>query len=182
MNDAQRKLVEENTGIVFAVVSREFLDKCAQGYRDEMVSIGNEALCRSAIEYDASKGVKYCTFAWRCVENAIRTFFRGERKRENDISLEKVKFMLESGDDITDRLANTDLLHSACDNVKKRIKKKDSVTMTVLNGMREGLTPRQISDKYGCAWRSTSVLYSKLMYMVAEEGRRLLEDNEGHRA
>lgn len=68
--------VTEFNFIVYDVVARVtnagytfFLGK---DYRKDLLAVGDLALCEAAKEFDKSRGVKFSTYAYRVVDNAVR--------------------------------------------------------------------------------------------------------------
>lgn len=61
LNDAQRKLIEDNIGLVYKVINDKGL-----GNDEEALSFGFYGLCRAAENYIPSKGT-FCTYAYNII-------------------------------------------------------------------------------------------------------------------
>ena len=70
LTDEQRKLVEENTRIVYFALRREFGDEFVCD--EDNISEGFYALCRAAMMFDPEKGYKFSSYAYKAVVNRIR--------------------------------------------------------------------------------------------------------------
>lgn len=81
LNDAQRKLVEENIGLVVYTLRREFGQAYASD--DDNISEGMYALCRAAACYDSAAGAKFTTYAYRAIKTWAHVMARsaGMKKR-----------------------------------------------------------------------------------------------------
>ena len=93
MNDAQRKLAEDNLKLVYALVSREY--PTFRGDED-IIQSGILGLCRAAMRWDESKGVKFSTYACGCIRNGIRQELRMRQTPVEVVSLDQPV-----GDDLT---------------------------------------------------------------------------------
>lgn len=82
LNDAQRKLVEDNIGLVVYTLRREFGDAYAND--DDNVAEGMYALCRAAACFDAGAGTKFSVYAYRAIKNWMHVIARnaGMQKRK----------------------------------------------------------------------------------------------------
>lgn len=81
MTDAQRALAERNLPLVTWVLQ----NRVAWWRRDEyedMFQIGAIGLCKAAMTYDESRGVRFGTYACECIAGEIWNYIRPRRKRE----------------------------------------------------------------------------------------------------
>lgn len=71
----ESELIEEYSWIVWAVVSRiinaGFTFFMVSDHREELEAVGNLALCYAAASYKKSRGIKFSTYAYTCVNNAV---------------------------------------------------------------------------------------------------------------
>lgn len=58
----------------------ETMPTCCGIDRDDYVSVGRMALISARQHYDASRGVAYSTYAWKCARNAMLRLFRQEAR------------------------------------------------------------------------------------------------------
>lgn len=74
LNDAQRRLAEENIGLVYYTLRREFGEKYVRD--KDNIAEGMYALCCAAANYDTGNGVTFATFAYRVIKNRMHTLAR----------------------------------------------------------------------------------------------------------
>lgn len=84
MNDAQRKLAEDNIPLVYYLIAREYP---TYKYDEDLAQVGILGLCKAAMKWDESKGL-FSTFAGQCIRNEIRLEFRSRRKEVDTIPLD----------------------------------------------------------------------------------------------
>ena len=82
--DARNTLIERNLRLVAHIV-KKFENKNIS--QDDLISIGTIGLIKGIDSYNESKKTKITTYAARCIENEILMYFRSNKKRENDVSL-----------------------------------------------------------------------------------------------
>ena len=78
-------LVINNMNLVYGVLNKSFKSYLSnQTVREELVAVGNLALCTSAQTYDPSKGTNFSTYSYICIQREmvkyIKTFERQENK------------------------------------------------------------------------------------------------------
>ena len=83
VTDEQKKLVEENTGLIIAAL-KGMIIKNRDKDIDDFISIGYEALCKAAIHYDEIKG-SFSSFAYSCIRRKLYREAKQEFKREKNI-------------------------------------------------------------------------------------------------
>ena len=101
------KLVLENINLIYYCLKKLNL----YNKLDEYYDIGLIGLVEAVKNYDDSKNVKFSTYAYKCIKNEILAYMRKQNKRKdinNAISLDKVIYSSEKGDDISliDRIPN----------------------------------------------------------------------------
>lgn len=83
---AERKIVEHNMRLV-QFLSNKF--KSAVNDTEDMVSIGSVGLLKAARTFDPCKGIKFATYASRCIKNEILMHLRKEQKAIRNVSLDE---------------------------------------------------------------------------------------------
>ena len=78
-------LVIDNMNLVYGVLNKNFKSYLSnQTVREELVAVGNLALCTSAQSFDSSKGTNFSTYSYICIQREmikyIKTFERQENK------------------------------------------------------------------------------------------------------
>ena len=81
---ARDKLIEHNLRLVSHIVRKYY--SCAES-QDELISIGSIGLIKATDSFKCEFGTRFATYAARCIQNEILMFFRSQKKRESDISI-----------------------------------------------------------------------------------------------
>ena len=76
--------------------------------RDEMISIGTVGLIKAVMTFDYKKGSRFATYAAKCIDNELLMAFRGEKKRNREVSIHEPIGTDKEGNEINilDTLAN----------------------------------------------------------------------------
>ncbi len=82
--NARNTLIERNLRLVAHIV-KKFESKSIS--QDDLISIGTIGLIKGIDSYNDTKKTKITTYAARCIENEILMYFRSNKKRESDVSL-----------------------------------------------------------------------------------------------
>ena len=82
--EARNKLIEHNLRLVAHLV-KKYENKDISS--DDLISIGTIGLIKGIDSYDSSKNIKITTYIAKCAENEILMYFRANKRRNNDISL-----------------------------------------------------------------------------------------------
>ena len=84
--EAKNILIERNLRLVAHVV-KKYSEKGAE--TDDLISIGTIGLIKAITTFDPDKGARLATYAAKCIDNEILMYFRSEKKRSGDISLQE---------------------------------------------------------------------------------------------
>ncbi len=95
LNDAQRKLAEDNIGLVYFTIGKYYSSLTGD---DDVISAGMEGLCIAAEKFDPGRG-KFSTYAVAVIRNLIRTEIRS-RVKHSSVSV-SIDNTLEAEDDDT---------------------------------------------------------------------------------
>jgi len=79
---ARNKLIEHNLRLVAHIV-RKYSSQNTD--KDEQISIGTVGLIKAVDTFDYNKGIKFATYASRCIENEILMDFRITKKSSKDV-------------------------------------------------------------------------------------------------
>lgn len=82
--EARNTLIERNLRLVAHIVKKFESKNISQ---DDLISIGTIGLIKGIDSYNNSRKTKITTYAARCIENEILMYFRSNKKRESDVSL-----------------------------------------------------------------------------------------------
>lgn len=142
VTDEQKKLVENNTGLIMAVL-KKIIIKNKNKDIDDFISIGYEALCTAAINYDSNKG-SFSSLAYSCILHKIYRELKHKYRRENNIvSLEQKIANIENGMTYEDLLSQREELfedkyidHRTAEElvpiINAKLKYKDRMTLVYL--------------------------------------------------
>lgn len=81
---AKAKLIEHNLRLVAHIIKKYYSTTSDQ---DDLVSIGTVGLIKAINTYNADKNIRLSSYASRCIENEILMYYRSQKKRAQDISL-----------------------------------------------------------------------------------------------
>lgn len=84
--EARSKLIEHNLRLVAHVVRKYY---SSYGNADDLVSIGSIGLIKAIDSFDADCGVRFATYAAKCIQNEILMYFRAQRKNGMEISFDE---------------------------------------------------------------------------------------------
>ena len=79
---AREELIRHNLRLVAHIVKKYY---SSTNDHDDLISIGAIGLIKAVESYDCSKGIRFATYASRCIENEILMYFRSLKKSANDV-------------------------------------------------------------------------------------------------
>jgi RNA polymerase sporulation-specific sigma factor len=82
--DSRQKLILHNLRLVSHIV-RKYYSNAPDS--EDLVSIGTIGLVKAVDTYKIESGIRFATYAARCIQNEILMNFRSAKKRLNDVSL-----------------------------------------------------------------------------------------------
>ena len=80
--DAKNSLIEHNLRLVAHIVKKYYTTNCEQ---DDLISIGTIGLIKAVSSFKSDKGIRFATYAARCIENEILMHFRNLKKSAQDL-------------------------------------------------------------------------------------------------
>lgn len=124
--DQQAKdyFIEHNLRLVAHIIKKYYASYKEQ---EDLISIGTIGLIKAVGTFDSNKGIRFATYASRCIENEILMHFRGRKKYAQDLyiqdpidvdtdgnALTLMDIMAQDGDILedVDRKLKSDRLHS----------------------------------------------------------------------
>lgn len=140
---AREKLIEHNLRLVAHIV-KKYDNKNED--TDDLISIGTIGLIKGVDSYSKKKNTRLTTYAARCIENEILMYFRNNKKRSKDISLNESVGFDKEGNEIT----ILDILKTPSPDFALDIHKEDNIED--LKSYLKILTPREseiIKARYG---------------------------------
>ncbi len=121
---ARDYFIEHNLRLVAHIIKKYYASYKEQ---EDLISIGTIGLIKAVGTFDSNKGIRFATYASRCIENEILMHFRGRKKYAQDLyiqdpidvdtdgnSLTLMDIMAQDGDILedVDRKLKSDRLHS----------------------------------------------------------------------
>lgn len=114
-------LAEENMALVYYIISKF---KNTNIDQDELLSVALIGYEKALSKYNPNKNTKFSTFAYRCIQNEIFYFIRGEKKiNEKSISLNATIATDKNGND----LEVSDTIQSEEDTLEEQIIKNETI-------------------------------------------------------
>ena len=141
--EARSKLIEHNLRLVAHIV-KKYDNKNED--TDDLISIGTIGLIKGVDSYSKKKNTRLTTYAARCIENEILMYFRNNKKRSKDISINESIGFDKEGNEIT----ILDILKTPAPDFALDIHKDDNISE--LKTYLSVLTKREkeiISERYG---------------------------------
>ena len=80
--EAKNKLILHNMRLVAHIIKKYYAGSCDQ---DDLISIGTVGLIKAVSTFDYEKGIKFATYASRCIENEILMSFRAQKKQADTV-------------------------------------------------------------------------------------------------
>ncbi|MBE7020750.1 MAG: RNA polymerase sporulation sigma factor SigK [Ruminococcaceae bacterium] len=82
--EARNTLIERNLRLVAFVAKKYY--QSGKDYED-LISIGTIGLIKAINKFDENKGIRFATYAVRCIHNEILMCLRSEKKLVNEVSM-----------------------------------------------------------------------------------------------
>ncbi|MBE6820556.1 MAG: sigma-70 family RNA polymerase sigma factor [Ruminococcaceae bacterium] len=82
--NAKNILIEHNLRLVAHITKKYCTNPNDQ---DDLISIGTIGLIKAVNTFDGAKGIKFATYASKCIENEVLMYFRSQKKSAQDISI-----------------------------------------------------------------------------------------------
>ena len=95
--EARSILIEHNLRLVAHIVKKYD----SKDFSDDLISIGTIGLIKGIDSFKGSKNTRLTTYVARCIENEILMYFRSNKKRNKDISLNESIGFDKEGNEIT---------------------------------------------------------------------------------
>ena len=141
--NARSKLIEHNLRLVAHIV-KKYDNKNED--TDDLISIGTIGLIKGVDSYSKKKNTRLTTYAARCIENEVLMYFRNNKKRSKDISINDSVGFDKEGNEIT----ILDILKTPAPDFALDIHKEDNIAD--LKQYFNVLTDREkeiITERYG---------------------------------
>lgn len=84
--EEKNKLAEENLGLVYAVVNKEFTyEKTTESDRENYIEEGMIGLAKAINTFNTDKGVKFSTYAYTCIKFEINNYVKKQNNHKRKI-------------------------------------------------------------------------------------------------
>ena len=131
--EAQNVLVEHNMRLVVHIAKRY---QTKDG--DELISVGSCGLIKAVNTFDQEKGIRFSTYAAKCICNEILMYIRANKKNVGNVSL----FMPIGSDKEGNEINLSDTLYNEEYSVSDKLE-KEVLTTELKKAMRACLTKRE---------------------------------------
>jgi len=174
LNDAQRRLVEDNVNLVPFCIGKYFPNS-PRRYAEDMMSSGYFGLCCAAARFDSGRNMAFCTYAVACIRWRIFNDLRKERRWTRALNgcseeclsgLESCdKLVFPSHDRVIDRLK---IVKDFIDDQKVTSVLTDLEHQTMLAYFVYGYTFDEIADSRGICHQTASQTVQRAMRKIRE--------------
>lgn len=129
-SDARGKIIEHNLRLVSHIIKKYY---SSYEYPDELLSIGSLGLIKAVDSFKPSFGTRFATYGAKCVQNEILMFFRSNKKRCVEISINDQIDVDKDGNPLTylDIISQSESIENDLD-MKSYIEKARLLVDTVL--------------------------------------------------
>ena len=95
---ARERLISHNLRLVAHIIKKYYSTSKNQ---EDLLSIGTLGLIKAIDTFDAAHGARFATYASKCVQNEILMYFRAQKKRNGEISINETIDMDKDGNPLT---------------------------------------------------------------------------------
>ena len=129
-DSARGKIIEHNLRLVSHIIRKYY---SSYEYPDELLSVGSLGLIKAVDSFKPAFGTRFATYGAKCVQNEILMFFRGNKKRGLEISINDQIDIDKDGNPLTylDIISQTESIENDLD-MKVHIEKIRSLVDSVL--------------------------------------------------
>lgn len=175
---AREIIIEHNIRLVINRVKIVFNNT---GYEEkELIAVGTIGLIKSVDTFDMSRGIKFNTYAIKCIDNEIRMFLRNGKKHKNIDSLDTVLNVDRNGKElkIEDILCDEnadfvseyekEVLYDIVDRIVENLPARDKKIIMLYFGFMDDkpLSQQQIADKLGVSQSYISRLLKQILKRI----------------
>lgn len=168
-------LVTDNMRLVYYLYEKLTKNPLTEKYKDDIVSEGMVGLVKAAKTFDDSHGIKFGTYASRCITNEMLMFIRRMNKQlPHEVSLYAP---IEKDDDghalcYADILSDEDSIPESCIYtavVDTFLAKQSEMDREIINALRQGYKQKEIAEIVGIKQPTVSRRIRKLRLKFRKE-------------
>lgn len=178
--EARNKLVEHNLRLVAHIIKKYYSSIKDQ---EDLISIGTIGLMKAISTFKNDKGVRFATYASRCIENEVLMYFRGQKKSAQDVYISDPIDADKEGNalTLTDIIAD-DLNVADCIDLRLRIEslynyiaqsldERERIIITLRYGLggRSCMTQREVAKKLGISRSYVSRLEKRALQILKKQ-------------
>ncbi len=158
--DARGKLIEHNLRLVAHIVRKYY---ASNKNEDDLISIGTIGLIKSIDSYKIENGVRFATYAAKCIQNEILMYFRSQKKTSQEVSINETIDtdrdgnpltyidIIKCDDTIADDIDAKIKLTKALEYIMKGLGERERDIIIMRYGLdgKKARTQREVSEKLG---------------------------------
>lgn len=178
-NEARNILIEHNLRLVAHIVKKYD----SKDNTDDLISIGTIGLIKGIDSFKGSKNTRLTTYAARCIENEILMYFRNNKKRNKDISINESIGFDKEGNEITildilktpdpDYIGNMDKKNNINELMKylNTLSSREKEILIYRYGLfdKDEITQKEISKKLGISRSYVSRIEKRALTKILRE-------------
>lgn len=158
LTEEQRKLVEENHNLIYGFLNQYKLDD------EDFYDLASIGLCKAAMKYNADRKEKFSTFAYTCMNNEVRYYYKYYECAKKRIPKDDVlsyNLELEDGKEILDGIARDadfsedSLVYLDFDSFKNTLADKER---TIIEYLESDFKTSEIAKEFNCSHQYISQL------------------------
>ena len=178
---AREELILHNLRLVSHIVRKYYSSVKNQ---DDLLSIGSIGLIKAVDSFDEKNGVRFATYASKCIQNEILMYFRSRKKLSNEVSINDTSDVDRDGNPLTyidvisvedntdEELARKILSGKALQLVKAVLTEREREIIALrygLFGVKNPLTQREVALKLGSSRSYVSRLEKGALEKLREQ-------------
>lgn len=177
---AKNILIERNLRLV-AHLAKKYSSSPQDN--DDLISIGTIGLIKGITSFKAEKGTRLATYAARCIENEILMSMRGNKKFQNEVSINDkigvdsegneialIDILEDTSPEISDRVASRMETSRMYECIKKCLTEREAEIISLRFGLggHEEWTQNEVAKKFGISRSYVSRLEKKAILKLRE--------------
>ena len=169
------KLVTDNLRLVYYLYEKLTKNPLTENYKDDIISEGMVGLVKAANTFDDGRGIKFGTYASRCITNEMLMFIRRMNKQlPHEVSLYVPIDKNANGHVLcyADILSNEDSIPESCiyaAAVDSFMAKQSETDREIMDALRQGYKQKEIAEIVGIRQPTVSRRIRKLRLKFRKE-------------
>ncbi|MCL2311575.1 MAG: RNA polymerase sporulation sigma factor SigK [Firmicutes bacterium] len=187
---SKEKLIKHNLRLVAHIIKKFNL---SSENNEDLISVGTIGLIKAVNTFKIEKGIKFSSYASRCIENEILMYFRGARKSFLDISMADPIETTKSGSTLTlmdtltdnhcffDDIFNKINIEKLSDCISKNLTKREQMIINFRYGLlnkRVPLTQQEVAKIMGISRSYVSRIEKKALDILQNTLNKSFDKNK----